>query len=96
MKTLTGSIFGSGDDEQMVIIEIAYYHKPSFFSPYKIIVNCCRIINMLTIKPSDLYIDVQLAIAQELGVEPGVIDIQSEIEIPNVVTQKKITEPLFI
>ncbi len=90
------TVFGTPDESQKLLIEYEYIQTGGFFSPAKIEVNYCAVINLLQIKPSDLNEDLAVGIAEDLGVPPYAVRIECDVEIPNAVTQEPEPEMMFV
>lgn len=97
MRTIIASIFGKEDEEQKVLVEFEHIVRGGFLERSAIEVTYCNVVNMLTIKPSDLNIDLECAIGEELGYLPHRVQIKCDVDLPNVKTEKKLQlEKLFV
>lgn len=80
--TTTAKVFGTPDQEKEVQVEFEHYPVKKFFGVNSFyIINFCEVKTPLEFKPSDLKLDLEISIAEHLGVEPNDVRIDCEIAV---------------
>lgn len=99
MKT-TATIYGAPEQEVRVSIDYEGYGIKKFFGEAStFFVNFCKIETPLFFSPSDLKMDLEMAIAEAVGQDPNDIRLECEVEYmvkPAIELPVYETEFLFI
>jgi hypothetical protein len=93
MRKAIGELFSGPDDSQTVMFEYEY-HK-ALLGP-SVQVDNVSVITLLQVKPDDTKLDLEIAIAEDLGIDPRNVKVY-KVTFPNVLEVKKLnTEVLFV
>lgn len=99
MKT-TATLYGTPEQEVKAKIDFEYYQIKKWFGEAStIFVNFCKVETPLFFSPSDLKMDLEIAIAEAFGERPENIRLECEVEYsvkPAVELPVYETEFLFI
>lgn len=84
--TATAKVFGTPDQEKVVVIEFDYYPVKKWLSnDCNYFINFCEVTTPLEFNPTDLKMDLEIALAEHFGADPNDVKIECEISV-NVLT----------
>jgi hypothetical protein len=93
MRKAIAQLYSGPDDIQKVVFE--YNYERAIIGP-SIKVDMAHVITELQLKPDDAALDLEIAIAEDLGLDPRNVKVY-KVSFPNVIEVKKLeTEKLFI
>lgn len=80
-RTCTAKIYGSPEEFQTVLLEYEFIVHSKMFEPKAstVEVNFVKLLQRLRLTPSDLYTDIQHAIATDLSCPEWIVKIDCEI-----------------